>query len=425
VARAPERAGQYLTATLILKSILSVLAAIGVIIAAFAVGYDANLRALVALASVNLLVDTLGNICNDLLISREKMVYVSIVDVGQVVGLILVAGLTLLLGYGLAGMYVATILVNLGRAAALWLLARRAGIRPAWPYDRAVGRSLLVNGAPLALAGFLSLAYQQVDKIMTTSLIGVEGTGYLTAAFTIIFGVVELISTTLLTATYPLLSRASEEKSGLYRFLIEKLAFFILTISLPMGLVLSIFAAQITVPLFGEHFGPTADVLRILIWYAVITMVGNVFGRTFTVQNRQRRFVAIRASGLILNIALLAVLVPYLRVTGAAVASVCAEVLVLLAYVIDSGTFPWVREMFPRLLRLAGVTVVSAVAMLLLGQIHPLLGMVGGLAIYGGGLIAARVLASDDWDLFYRLVAAMPGGRTILKYWRRNVSLSW
>ena len=72
------------------------------------------------------------------------------------------------------------------------------GVRPQFPFDRNIGIPLLVNSAPLALSAFLSLAYQHADKLMTTGILGEEGTGYLTVAFVINFGVIELFSTTVL-----------------------------------------------------------------------------------------------------------------------------------------------------------------------------------------------------------------------------------
>ena len=60
----------------------------------------------------------------------------------------------------------------------------------------------LVNSIPLALSAFLTLAYQQTDKLMTTGILGAEGTGYLTVAFVVNFGVIELFSTTVLVAAF-------------------------------------------------------------------------------------------------------------------------------------------------------------------------------------------------------------------------------
>jgi hypothetical protein len=63
--------------------------------------------------------------------------------------------------------------------------------------------------------------------------------------------------------------------------------------------------------------------------------------------------------------------------------------------------------------------------MLALGAIHPILGMAGGALVYALGALLGRVLAHDDWDLLYRLVAAVPGGSLVLRYWHREVELNW
>ena len=40
------------------------------------------------------------------------------------------------------------------------------------------------------------------------------------------------------------------------------------------------------------------------------------------------------------------------------------------------------------------------------------------------GLLLARVLSAEDWDLLYRLAASIPGGGFLTRYWRRDVELT-
>jgi O-antigen/teichoic acid export membrane protein len=428
VARQPQRAGQYLSATLFIQTILALLAYIGINGAAVAFGYESEIRAFVGIAGLSLFVDLLGNLCYDQLLARERMITTSLVDVLHIFIRIGLAALMLLSGYGLLGVYAATLTSGLIRsgwlASALW----RSGVRPAWPLERTVVGPLLVNSAPLALSAFLSLAYQHADKLMTTSLIGAESTADLVLAFVIIYGVVELLSTTILVATYPMMSRAytSAEGGSLYGFIVQKLAFFTLLISLPLALVLTVFSDDLIVPFLGQQYAPAAQVLSVLIWYALLTMIGNVFAQALMVQNRQRRLLVVRASGLTSNILLNLLFIPRFGVTGAALASVCAEALVLTLMLTSFRGSGWsLRPFIPRLLRLGLLAVVVVVAMLALGGVSPVLGMGGGLLLYAGGVLLARVLAADDWDLLYRLTAAMPGGALILRYWRRDVTLGW
>jgi O-antigen/teichoic acid export membrane protein len=428
VARDPKQAGRYLTATLFVQTLLALVGYIGINGAAALLHYPPEIRTFAAFAGVSLFVDLLGNLCYDQLIAREEMVTTSAVDIVHILVRIGLSGLALVSGFGLLGVYAATIFTGTLRSAVLGYKLWRGGVRPQWPVDWTIGRVLLVNSAPLALSGFLSLAYQHTDKLMTTSLIGETGTGYLTAAFVIIYGVVELLSTTILIATYPMMSRtyADEARRNVFGFMVQKLAFFTLVIALPLSLTLSTFAADITVPLFGDMFRPSADVLSVLIWYALLTMIANVFAQGFMVQNRQRHLLIIRASGLAINIALNLLLITRLGVRGAALASVCAEAIVLALMLANFRAEGWDwRPLMPRALRLAALGLVVALAMRLLGGVHPVFGIVGGLALYAGGVLAARVLAADDWDLLYRLAAAMPGGALLLKVWRRNVELGW
>ncbi|MBZ0288686.1 MAG: polysaccharide biosynthesis C-terminal domain-containing protein, partial [Anaerolineae bacterium] len=246
------------------------------------------------------------------------------------------------------------------------------------------------------------------------------------------FGVVELLNTTVLVAVYPLMSRY-QGHGETFGFMVGKLAFFTAAISIPLALTFAIFADAITIPLFGTDFRPTADVLRLLIVYAAASMTGNVFAQGLLVQNRQRRLLGVRASGLALNIVLNTLLIPRLGVVGAAVASLCAEMLVFFAL---SGSFhaagwDWRRGAI-NLVRLLALGGVVALVMVFVGgvsvdgglhELRPALGIVVGLALYAVGL--PRVLAADDWDLLYRLVAAMPGGGVVRRYWKRETVVNW
>jgi O-antigen/teichoic acid export membrane protein len=421
VARRPEQAGAYLSAAVFVQTALAALAYLGLNAAALALGYSDAIRAYVAVAAISLFLDMLGNISYDQLLAQEKMVWTSAVETGHILARIGLAGLALWAGFGLLGVYAATLLTGAGRAAILWLLLRRTGVRPRWPLERAILRPLLVNSAPLALSAFINMTYVQIDKLMTTSVLTEADTGHLNAAFVIIYGVVEILSTTVLVAIYPMMSRAYEAQRDTFRFIVEKLSFFTLLVGLPVGLVFTAFAPDITTPLFGADFAPAADVLRVLIWYAVITMIVNVFAQSLMAQNRQRHFLVIRVVGLAGKLALNLLLLPRIGVIGAALASVCAEAVVL-ALVSRGET---AGNNLPRLLRVIVVAAVTLAAMFVLGALHPLIGMVGGGLVYLGAVLLSGVLTSDDWDLLYRLVAAAPGGGLIRRVWQRETPINW
>ena len=327
VARDPQKAGKYWTAMLFTQTVIALFAYIGM--NSFAIGYSETLRAFAALAGINLFIDLFGNMSYDLLLAQERMVETSLLEIVHIVLRITLALLALTAGWGLLGVYGAAIVSGILRSIVLVALNLHAGIKPQFPFDREISKPLIVNSAPLALSAFLTLAYNHSDKLLTTGILSVTVTGYLTAAFVINFGLIELFSTTVLVAAYPLLSRSYDEgRNPFFGFMIEKLALYMLLVGVPMAISISIMADRIIVPLLGEAYTPSAGILRLLVWYTAITIFGNVFSKGMLIQNRQRRLLVIRALSLALNIALTAILLfNWGDPRGAVAASIIGEIL--------------------------------------------------------------------------------------------------
>lgn len=427
-ARYPEKLGKYWAAMLFLQTITGIIAYVGIIGGAIASGYSSAIIAYTAIAGLSLLIDSYGNISNDLLLSQERMVATSAVEIVHILVRVGLAAAALLGGFGLIGVYIATIAAGILRTIILAWLNWRRGLRPQFPVERSLSVRLLVDAAPLAITAFLVLAYGNADKLMTTAIIGETNTGYIGPAFTIHFGVIELLGTTVLTAMFPVMSRYfADDNSDTFGFIVEKMSRFTLIVVLPVALVLSIFALPIVLLLLPDTYRPTAAILQIFIWYTLITMIGNVPAHAMTIQNKQRRVMVIRVSGLLLNIALNAWLLFQFRdPRGPAIASVIAEsiVVALLLTQFTANGWNWhaVRRSMWRVLL---VGVIAGGTMLLVGQIHPVPGIAAGIIVYIGGIFASGALLKDDWDLIYRLTAAMPGGDIIRRYWKRDVVVNW
>lgn len=424
VARDPSKAGKYWSAMLYVQTILALVAYVAM--NGVALGYSETLRAFAALAGINLFIDLFGNMGYDLLLAREEMVKTSLVEIVHIFFRIGLALLALTSGWGLLGVYGAAIVSGMARSAVLVALNVRAGLRPELPFDWRIARPLLVNSAPIALSSFLTLAYQHSDKLMTTGILGERVTGYLTAAFVINFGVIELFSTSVLVAAYPLLARYYDDGSNpIFGGMIEKLARYMLIVSLPLALSISILADRIMAPLLGEAYAPSAGILRLLIWFTAVTMFGNVFSQGLLAQNRQRRLLLIRGAGLTLNVALTAFLLNnWGDPRGAVIASIIGEILVVILLLTSFRAIGWApRRLVHSALRLLLVAGPTALTLLALREQFILLPVLGGLGVYISGLLLARVLSADDWDLLYRLAAAVPGGGYLLRFWQRDVEL--
>lgn len=428
VASHPKKIDQYAASMLVSQTVLSLVSYVGVLALALAFDYSPTILAFTAIAAISLIIDIFGSIANDLLLARERMVVTSIVEIAHIVLRVALAGLALWWGWGLLGVYLATLLTGVLRSAVLWGIQWREGLRPQFPILRDLTWRMLVNSAPLAANALLFQFYQNLDKLMTTSIIGVESTGYIGIAFMIHFGIMELLSSQILNATYPLLSRYhASDTPETFGFLAEKLVRFMLIAGLPAALLLSIFSQEIIVFIFSTEYAPTAGILQIFIWYTLLSMMGNVFARALLIQNRQRQTLIIRVLSLALNAALnVALLVRLQDPRGAAIASVAAEMLALglLAWVFSAAGFDW-SQLFRSAGRVLLLGIVTAAVMISIGGMQPLAGMLAGAVVYLLGILRGGVLLPTDWDLLYRLVAALPGGDFIRRYWQRETTVNW
>lgn len=402
VARQPGRAGDYLGTSLLLRSGLAALAWLLLNLAAPLAGFDTEFRNLLALATVSLLVDAWGNLCFEQLMAQERMRSTSLVTVLHMLLLLPAAALALASGYGLPGLYVATIAAGLARAAMLWGLVLRGGLRPARLRSDLL-RSLLVESLPLAVTTLLALAWTHADKLMTIRLLGEAQNGWLTAAFVIVTGMIELLGTTVLTSLFPMMSRAGGPAlSGI----VSRLAWFTLLAGLPLTLLLSLFAPEITIPLFGADFAPAAAVLRILAWYALLRLVADVYIQALITSNRQRRMLVVRTGGLSLNIALNALLLPRLGINGAALASLGSVLLVLVILLRSSPAASW-RPLLKRSAPLALLALLLAAWMAVVAQtVSPPAAMATGMLLYLPGL--TRILDAGDRALLHNLGQTLP-----------------
>ncbi len=419
VAKNPQTAGRYLGATLTLQPLLAAAGYAALLVGASLLGYDPEIRLLLAFAAVSLLVDVLGNMCHNQLVAAERMAAPAAISVAHVVLLMTLGGAALLADGGLWGLYAAAILAGIVRTSAYWIVLTRAGCRPAFPPRRADMHRLLLDGLPLALAAFLSLAGTHADKLLTTTLLGVERTGQLTAAFVIVFGVSELIGTPLLVATLPLLSRAEAGgQSQLSQSVVGRLVFFNLLVSLPLAVTVSMLAVPLSTGLFGAGYSGAAGVLALLIWYVVVAMAASVFAQVLMVRNRQGRVLGARSVGLAANVALSLALIASLGVAGVALAALIAEAVVL-AELLISVRLPavWWAGIVGRLSRLGLATLGLAAWIFGARGIHPLLAALTALPVYILLIRLCRALVPEDRLLVSRLLTSVPGAAAVERLW--------
>lgn len=409
VAQRPTQAGLYLGATLIVQPLLAILGCILLIGIGWLLPYDGATRTLLAVGSLSLIVDVFGNMCHNQLLAVEQMVTTSVIDVIHTIVLSLFALVALLAGGGLLGLYVATIIGGIFRAAMFWIILIRRGIKPRFPVDLTLIRHLFRSGWPIALGAFLQLTYRQIDKIIVLAVIASKNdVAYLTTAYVIVFGVSELTSSTVLMALSPLMARLAHDQPAALRSLVDGLAFLLLVLLLPVGIGISQLSASLAALLFPGFTG-TAGILQILIWQAVLAVISDIYAQSMVVRNRQRQVLIIRVCGLIINAGLNILLLPHIGVQGAAVAILIAQAVVLSLLLIehrpDQAT---VRRLAGYGLRVGLASVAMIVCIAILREANLFVAGLLGAAVYGAVILVLRALAPEHWAMLRELIMVLP-----------------
>lgn len=246
----------------------------------------------------------------------------------------------------------------------LWLLVTYKG-EFRWPRPRfswAEWRLLLPVVAPIAVAHALAAINTNMDQLMlgllrTDTEVGWYGTAYrlLTAAL--------IPSQILIQSFLPAISAVFEDREARWSHSRDFFtALFALGLPIAAG---GLLLAPDLIGLFGQDYAPAVPAFMILMAFAAAQYVSLGFGIPLIAWDRQKHYMYALLGGAVINVVLNVVLIPRFGISGAAVATLSSECVVLFL------VFVLYYQMVKRLplapfLRAAAATTIAAVGLLLL-----------------------------------------------------------
>lgn len=327
-AQRPEERGRYLGAMLILQPILSVVTVISLIALVSFLPYGADWRGLLIVASVTLIIDPLGNMVYSQFLAAERMIPPSLIRIAHQ-GVVIAFGTAVLLrGGGLFGLYLAVIAGSIFRVLMFWIALRLYGLKaefiPRTDIRRIQG-VLIRDGLPLMLGALLTLTYRYVNTI----LIGVIATpgqvALLTTANVIVFGIIDLVSNTVLVALSPIMARLYSADPVRFRRLINRFMLITIGISSVIGVGALLFAEPVLAFLLRPEYAGTAGVLQILVWFGLLVMLTDLLSLVMIIRGRGARTLSYRGVAVLVTVVLNLILLPSLLARGAAFALTGAQ----------------------------------------------------------------------------------------------------
>jgi O-antigen/teichoic acid export membrane protein len=216
------------------------------------------------------------------------------------------------------------------------IVVRRGGVSGVKP-DSALLRSIIATGLPYAAVVFSMTLYWRIDSVMIERLLpdGATGAGNYAQAFRL-FDALAMIPVMFGGLLLPIMTRGLASGAGIRP--LAAMAGRLLLAPLGIGAVtLATFSREILYLLYSSPAESAVDAFRLLMITLVPVGATYIYSTVLTAAGKLKLLGAITVSGMIINIALNRILIPYAGPAGAAVTALTTQALVAAGCMIAVG----------------------------------------------------------------------------------------
>ena len=186
-------------------------------------------------------------------------------------------------------------------------------------------KEMLSRSHHYILTGMMVAIYAQTDKIMLKQMLDTSAVGYYTTASSVA-NLWTFIIAAIVTVMNPTIIGLYGKDEAQFNRKMRQLYAIVFYISISASLCIVLCSGIVIRKFYGEAYAPAIAPLRVITWNTAFSYFGVARNIWVVCKNRQKYLKYIYISSSILNIALNAFLIPIMGVTGAAIASVIAQV---------------------------------------------------------------------------------------------------
>ena len=345
---------------LILRLLLSVLASVLLLTAAWITGRPLIMIGAIGLNTLGIMMYGAQGTFDMVLSGYERLDLSARAKLFYQITFIILGSLALLQGTGYYGLIIA----NLGSIGLYtyicWRWVRKLGVHP----SRSSMKSwlpLLRISIPFAIISFaLGLSYK-FDSVLLNIYRSDLETGYYNAAYNLIFSAV-LISNVVNTALYPSLTCQVTVNPGQLSSIVDRVLRYLVTIALPITVGIWALADPLVTLLYTQSYQPAAPAMQIIIWVVPFMYLSEFLGYVVLITGREKiaaRSVLISTG---FNVAINLWVVPHYGYLGSAVMTVLTEVVLV-------GQYIWILSRLLRTLNWINILIRPLLASALMGTL--------------------------------------------------------
>jgi len=245
------------------------------------------------------------------------------------------------------------------------------------------------------------MIYFKIDTILLSIFkdayaVGIYGTPYR------VLEVILTVPTILMSSVFPVLTTALRDNRDRAVRVFQKAFDVSIALALPIGMGVLAVGTQLMVAIAGAEFAPSGLAFKILIWATSLSFLGAVFNYTLIAAGRQRQLMLPYLAAAIVNIVLNVIFIPTWSYLGASVVTVITEVIVCLWAGILVYRQLHLRPGLLVALKAATASIMMFGALYWLTAYGIIVGVLGGVAVYGALLLAFKTFPKDFVKAVFR-----------------------
>ena len=209
-------------------------------------------------------------------------------------------------------------------AVALFIIYRKIG-GDKFSFSWTAAKRMFAKSKYYIVSSLMVTIFAQTDKIMIKLMIDDTATGYYAAATTCA-GITNFVFLAILDSFRPAIIESKKINQIEYEKNITQMYSIVIYLSLMQSVIISVFSPLIVNILYGSNYEPTINVLRLLIWYTTFSYLGATRDIWILVEEKQKYLWILYLFGALTNIVLNFILIPFIGIMGAALASLITQI---------------------------------------------------------------------------------------------------
>lgn len=321
----PDGAGTTIGTTLGLRAVSSLLSAFTIIIiSCFADAGEPTTIAVVALSSIGVIFHIFETF-NYWFQAQLKSKITAIASFGAYVITAVYKIVLLILDKSVLWFAFATSVDYICVAVFLFIVYKKNFGKPlkfSWEY----GKKLLGQSYHFILSGLMVAIYGYTDKIMLKHMLGESEVGLYSIA-TSLCAVWCFVLNAIIDSVYPSIMEANNNDEALFNRKNKQLYAIVFYVSMFVSVMFQIFAPLVIKILYGDAYSGSVNPLRIITWYTAFSYLGVARNAWLVCKQRQKYLKYVYFLAAVSNVVLNFIFIPLFGASGAAVASLIAQVL--------------------------------------------------------------------------------------------------